>query len=565
LNSGRFIFWLLALALIIALPSECISAEQNSWQRLADLELFLKHGRGHHDGEGVRFRLGSEIAKVIDLWDSDNPRSGKGAGAPIGGEKNVTTDWTPYNGPFEMQEAAHLLHRTVFGTQWEELESAVQNGLSTELDMLLAPQPAPDPPGDWATEPFPDISDWDQEMIDSLVALYRDRGYILQLWWAETMLEQSTSITESMTLFWHDHFATGISKVVLPQSMYVQNDLFRQNALGNFRELVRQVVSDPAMLLWLDGQVNRVGNINENFARELLELFTLGLDQYTQEDIVEAARALTGWVTYDGITSTLVSEYHDHGYKIFLGQGGLFNSDNIVDIIFQQDETARFICRKLYRWFIDEFPDELLIEDLAQTLRDNDYETLPVLQRMLSSEHFFDVNFRGSLITDGMDKTSGVLRGLYIEDPDLSSHETNPGIWVLFSMQTYGQMLFEPPNVAGWPGYRTWINSYTLPWRKRLDVGVIDGYIGSFDMQMQADVLGLANRLTDPNDPYALINDLALYFFGMPPTELVSQRMLDELLQGAEPWEWNINHPLAESRLRDLIKLIMRLPDYQLK
>jgi hypothetical protein len=556
---------LLLVPLLYTASAAPDAASTDPRHRLDQLHRLIRSGQDRYDSFPVR--LGPHTAVHPDFGAAEEPGSAGGLpAAPGAGERAATTNWNPYAGELGVPEAAHLLRRTVIGPQWEEIQTAAAAGLDAEMDTLLGPRSLPDAPGEWATEPVPDVSEWTQEMIDSLLVLYNERAYLLMLWWSEVMLDQETSITESMTLFWHDHFATGVSKVIIPQSMYVQNDLLRRNALGNFRELVRQVAYDPAMLLWLDGQVNRVGNINENWARELLELFTLGVDQYTQQDIVEAARAFTGWVTYDGITSVFVPGYHDYGYKVFMGQGGFFDGDDIINIIFMKDETARFICRKLYRWFIDEFPDEALIEDLAQTMRDSDYEILPVLERMLGSEHFFDTNFRGSVITDPMDRSVGSMRSLYVMDPDWSNRDTNPSIWLLFGMQTNGLMLFEPPNVAGWPGYRTWINSYTLPWRKKLDVGLIDGHIDVyFDMEMQADVLALAGRLTDPNDPFLLIDELALYLFGLTPTELVRQRMIDELLQGAEPWEWNINHPAAEGRLRDVLKLMMRLPDYQLK
>lgn len=480
--------------------------------------------------------------------------------------RGTTTDWTPYSGTFGIPEAAHLLHRTVIGPQWSEFEAAAANGLSGTVNALLAPRFPPPPPGSWVNEPLPDLRDWNQQMIDSLLTVYREREEELRLWWPEVMIDQQTSVIESMVLFWHDHFATGAEKVVLPQSMYRQNDLFRDHALGNVRELTRAVAYDPAMLLWLDGQYNQVGNVNENFARELLELFTLGVDQYSQEDVVSAARAFTGYYTPDGITSVFYPPWHDHGFKMFLGQGGNFDGDDIIDIIFEQEETARFFCRKLYQWFVDEYPDEALVEELAQTLRNNDYAVAPVLRQIFLSEHFFDSEYRGAIIKDGVDHYAGEIRALGMAPMvDLSDPADNQAIFVRFSMNVSGQVLFEPPNVAGWPGYRTWVNSYTLPWRKTLDVGLIDGIVIGFPITMQANVKALVLQFQDPNDPYQVISDTSTLFFGFQPTELVANRMLDELLQGAEPWEWNINDPSATQQLRGLFRLAMRLPDFQLK
>ncbi|MCA9728436.1 MAG: DUF1800 domain-containing protein [Candidatus Eisenbacteria bacterium] len=482
------------------------------------------------------------------------------------GSRGTTTDWTPYAGAFGHEEAAHLLHRAVIGPKWSEVETAATTGLSGTVDLLLAPRFPPSSPGAWATEPVPDTRGWPQAQIDSLIALYRERGDLLRLWWSEVMVDQQTSVTESMVLFWHDHFATGIDKVLFPQSMYIQNDLFRDYATGSFRELTRNVAYDPAMLLWLDGQYNRAGNVNENWARELLELFTLGVDHYTQDDVVAAARAFTGYYTTDGVTSAFNPAWHDNGYKVFLGQGGFWDGDDIIDIIFQQDETARFVCRKLYKWYVDEYPDDVLLDGLAQTLRDNDYQIAPVLRQIFLSEHFFDIDYRGSVIKDGVDHYAGLIRMLGMGPMlDLSDPEDNQSVFVTYSMFVYDQILFQPPNVAGWPGYRTWVNSYTLPWRKTLDVGLIDGIVLGYPITMQANVKALAQQFQDPNDPYQVVSDTAALFFGFQPTELVANRMLDELLQGAEPWEWNINDPNATQQLRALFRLTMRLPDFQLK
>jgi uncharacterized protein (DUF1800 family) len=259
-------------------------------------------------------------------------------------------------------------------------------------------------------------------------------------------------------------------------------------------------------------------------------------------------------------------EWHDTGLKIFLGEWGPFDGDDIIDILFTQEETARFLCRKLYRWFVDEHPDEALVEELAQTLRDNDYEVEPVVRRILLSEHFFDPEFPGSVISDGVDHYCGMARSLGMAPMvDLSDPLSNQATFVRASMYYYGQVLFEPPNVAGWPGYRSWVNSYTLPWRKVLDVGLIDAMVFGYPIHMQANVKALVLQFRDPNDPYLVIEDLATLFFGFQPTELVANRMLEELLQGAEPWEWHINDPDAVAQLRGLFRLTMRLPDFQLK
>ena len=508
-------------------------------------------------------RLGSH--ELILPARPDAGAEASGSSAPRAA-RGTTTTWDPYAGPFGVAEAAHLLHRTVVGATWAEIENAASQGLAATLSQLLTPPAAPAPPGTWATEPIPDVTGWTQAMIDSLIAVYYERDDILRGWWPDVIVKSGPTLTETMTHFWHDHFATSMVKVIYPQSMYVQNALLREYALGNVKDLALAVALDPAMLLWLDNQYNWSGQINENFAREFLELFTLGVGNYTQDDVIQTARAFTGYVTSDGITSFLYPPYHDYGQKTILGQTGYWFAEDVVDIVFQQDQCAQFLCTKLYKWFVDEYPDAQRIEELAQVLRDNDYEVAPVLETILGSEHFFDPEFRGSVISDGLDHYVGRVRTFGMADQTaFLDYNSNQRIWLEYSAATYGHMLFVPPNVAGWPGYRTWINSFTLPWRKELSVALVDGEIYGWPMNMQLDALVLGQSLSNPNNPYDLVDDFGLLLFGMPPTELVRQRMLDELLQGGEPWEWSINDPNATSRIQGLVRLALRLPDAQSK
>lgn len=531
-------------------------------RRTVALRRFLDSARRR--GEVEEFDLAGRRAQLSQLPES--PPSN--APPPRGGLRGGSA-WAPYAGPFGVDEAGLLLHRTMIGPRFDEIREASNLGLGRQVGALLkARKTLPARPASWAYEPFPDITNWSQERVDSLYKEYWDRRDPLRLWWAQVMLDDPVSVREAMTLFWHDHFATGISKVWLPQSMYVQNQLLRKHATGNFKTLVKEVARDPAMLIWLDGIDNRADYLNENWARELLELFTMGVGNYSQSDVVAAARAFTGWTTLDGLKGYYVPAWHDNGQKTFLGRTGNWNGDQVIDIIFQQPVTARFICRKLYRYFLDEYPDEAAVEELAAVLRANNYELRPVLQKMFLSARFMDPNYRGALIADPVDRTVGAMRSLYVDDIDLIYDHPewhSEGQWLLWSMNQLGMVLFEPPNVGGWPGYRTWLNSITLPWRKELDVALVDGEIWGWDLSMQSDVLAMAEDFSNPNDAQMLVSDLSVHLFGMRPTDAVSQRLLDELLQGTEPWEWSLDYPEAESRLRGLVRLALRLPDYQLK
>jgi len=551
-----------SVALILASPLLAVSetSEDSTLPEQVQRYEFLRERAANTERPDPDVaRIGSREF-VLDRAPVENP-----VVAEVG-KRGTTSDWTPYTGTFGLEQAAHLLRRTVVGPTFDEMEAAVQDGLAQTVMNLLAPQFPPPLPGPWAVEPIPDVSDWTRDEIDSLITQYRIWDEDLRMWWTEGIIDAGPNVTETMTHFWHDHFATGMDKVFYPMSIYTQNALLRQHAVGNFQTLTRNVSKDPAMLLWLDNQYNYVGQINENFARELLELFTLGVDQYTQDDVVDVARAWTGYLTEDGITSIFVPSLHDDGLKTILGQFGRWDGDDVIDIVFQQDECARFICRKLYRWFIDEYPDEVLIEELAQTLRSNNYEIAPVLSQMLLSEHFFDTNYKGSVIRDGLDLYAGLPRSFGMADQiDLSDYLTIQAQWMRFSMNTYDHWLLDPPNVSGWDGYRTWVNSTTLPWRKALSVSLVDGEIFETNLAMQLDAIALANTFQNPDDPYLLIADLSTVLYGFQPTELVEQRMLDELLQGAEPWEWSIFDPDAESRIQGLIRLALRLPDSQIK
>ncbi len=560
---------LTALSLLLAFPASGSFAEESETDHSEQIKVMdgmrqrSEELRALHPSDAVRHdvaRLGSIEIRREDIPVMAAPTTG-------GGTQSTTTTWAPYTGTFGHAEAAHLLHRTVIGASFAEIDQAVQDGLTQTVVSLFAPQAFPAQPGPWATEPIPDVTGWTQEMIDELIMQYQIYGELNRLWWTEVMIDAPMSLRENMVHFWHDHFATGQEKVFFPQSMYIQNDLFRQHATGNFKDLVLAASLDPAMILWLDNQLNTSGNINENFARELLELFTLGEGNYEQEDIIQTARAFTGYQTYDAITVNFNEFLHDHGYKTILGQSGYWFPEDVIDIIFDQDACALFICEKLYKWFIDEYPDPVLIAELAQDLRDANYEIEPVLEKMFLSEHFFDAEFRGSAISDGVDHYAGVPRTFGLASQiDLSDYLSNQALLVRYGMQVYSHMLFDPPNVSGWDGYRTWVNSFTLPWRKTLDVAWVDGQVYGVPTDgAQVDAIAWANTLTNPHDAYALVDDTALLLFGLEPTELVRQRMLDELLQGAEPWEWSLFDPGAEAQIQGLIRLAMRLPDMQSK
>ena len=455
--------------------------------------------------------------------------------------------------PWDAKLAGHLLRRAVFGPQPGEIATAAGMTLEKVVDQLLADVSPPAPPGDWVSEPPFRSPTPEQQQTN------QDRMNTMRFWWANLMLAQGISLRERMVLFWHNHFATEAKAVQFPQIMYTQNQTLRQHALGNVKDLVMAITRDPAMLVYLDGRLNRVGSPNENYARELLELFTLGVNNYTQNDVAEAARALTGW-TVSGLQAEFQPRRFDIGTKTFLGRTGAFNDTDVVDIIFDQWQAAVFLCRKLYRAFVYHEPDEAVVVEMADILRENKYEIKPVLRKLLLSDHFFDETTIGAQIKSPIDLIIGTVRGLNV--PQVSP------VYLTGFAGLLEQTLLDPPNVAGWPGYHTWISTSTLPQRNAFVDELLDGKPRQIYRQRFTfpafDVLSFAKSFPAPNDAVALVKDLTQALLGIPIGEGQREVFLNALLQGAAVYDWSITDPRAGDRLKALLRMMLKLPEYQL-
>ena len=276
----------------------------------------------------------------------------------------------------------------------------------------------------------------------------------LATWWGERMLRTTRPLEEKLTLFWHGHFATGNTKVRDTRMMLRQNEMLRANAGGNFRDLLLGILRDPAMLVYLDNGENVKDHPNENFGRELLELFSLGVGNYTERDIREGARAFTGW-TNDVLEFEFDGEQHDFGEKTFLGRTGPFDGDDIIDIILEQPAAAEFISAKLYRYFVREEIDDGVRTELAAVFRDAGYELQPLLSRIFLSRDFYSSASYATQIKSPVQLVVSTYRKLGLTElptiPDFN--RLTAGL---------GQTLFNPPNVAGWAGGRTWVTPATL-------------------------------------------------------------------------------------------------------
>lgn len=285
------------------------------------------------------------------------------------------------------------------------------------------------------------------------------QGFELRGWWLRQMLSTSSPLAERMTLFWHNHFVSSQQKVRYSLLMYRQNALLRQHALGNFGKLLHAVSKDPAMVIYLDNANNRKGIPNENFAREVMELFTLGEGHYGEQDVKEAARAFTGWsIDPDSGDFKWRARMHDDGIKTVLGKSGNFDGDDVLDILLAQPACAELIVAKLWREFVSPEPDAREVARIAQRFRASGYEIRTALRELFLSPAFWDKKNRGTLVKSPVELVVGALNQFEFtyDDP----------LPFTFAVAQLGQNLFNPPNVKGWPGGNDWINSSTLLARK---------------------------------------------------------------------------------------------------
>jgi uncharacterized protein (DUF1800 family) len=366
--------------------------------------------------------------------------------------------------PLGFDDARHLLNRTSFAASPADIEAFA--GLTREqaVDRLLswAGKPAITPPPAWADEPFESLRRFRGMSAEDRKLALREvfqKGFELRSWWLTEMLATPSPLTEKMTLFWHNHFVSSQQKVRSPQLMYRQNVLLRRHALGNFSSLLHAIARDPAMVIYLDSASNRKGQPNENFAREVMELFTLGEGHYSERDIKEAARAFTGWgIDPDRGEFVFRPRAHDDGSKTVLGRTGNLDGDAVLGILLAQPQTAELVAAKLWREFVSPNPDPGEVTRVAAVLRQSGYEIRPALRALLTSDAFYAPDNRAVLIKSPVELVVGTLRQF--------SFATGEPLPFVLGVALLGQNLFSPPNVKGWPGGETWINSTTLLARK---------------------------------------------------------------------------------------------------
>lgn len=366
--------------------------------------------------------------------------------------------------PMGADEARHLLNRTGFEADAGQIAAFARLSRGDAVERILAQTsttahtPAPLWAGEFVSPRR--LRGFTEEERNLARRQLIERSLELKGWWIAEMLATPSPLTERMTLFWHNHFTSSLQKVRAPSLLLRQNQLFRRHATGSFGDLLHAASKDPAMLVYLDAAFNRRGQPNENFAREVMELFTLGEGNFSETDVREAARAFTGW-SIDPESGAFLwrAQAHDGGVKTVLGRSGEWQGADVLDILLADPRTAHFVVAKLWKEFVSPQPQASEVARIAAQFRAKNYDIKAALRALLTSEAFFAAENRGALIKSPVDLVIGTLRQF-----DVRVADPMP---IALSLRQLGQDLFSPPNVKGWPGGEAWINSTTLLARKQ--------------------------------------------------------------------------------------------------
>ena len=365
--------------------------------------------------------------------------------------------WQPWeptkDDPWSLKWAGHLYRRAAFGGSPAEHKAALKRGHKATIDLLVEGNPLYK---NFEKNLESTALDFAKKQPNPQEQMFAPREpYPLRVWWTYWIVNSYHPLREKMTLFWHNHFATSIAKVQSYKAMVQQNLLMRKHALGKFGPFLQDMSKDVAMIVWLDGNTNVKGHVNENYAREVQELFSLGIGNYSEKDIQEAGRAFTGW-HQDGESFTFNAAQHDDGEKVFHGVKGNLNGDDIIKIILEQPACPRFLATKLYRYFVNEADavPEKLIEPLADQLRKSDLDIADLVKTILSSRHFYSEHAFRRRVKNPVEFVIGAVN---------STVETKQSPQPLVRrMDAMGQGLFSPPNVKGWPGAQAWLSTATV-------------------------------------------------------------------------------------------------------
>ncbi len=544
-------------------------------------------------------------------------------------------DLTPYSGPWTIRESAHLLRRTTFGPNQEMIAEALEKGLSNTVNELFEKVAPTEPPlrytldepdpntaiyavlhdpnvpfGEtWVNEP-PVINTGDPVFDQQLVNTRRNSAYA---WITLNQYREELNLMPKLWMFWHNHFV--VSDFVLPLELYQYSNLIEQYAKGDFKALTKAMTINVSMLRYLNGHENHKDAPNENYARELLELFTVGKGElagpgdyttFTEEDVQAMARVLTGWrIDLSVIDTDLVSVFrpdrHDVGEKslshrfnnVTISDQGANEYAELVDIIFQQDEVSKNICRKLYRYFLNyEIDDDIenkIIIPMAQILRDNDYNIEPALKTLLLSEHFFGEEVIGCMIKNPVDFILSATKGLnLVMSGNIPADYFFALVFYVFEAELDMQVYFHP-DVAGWKAYyqapqfyRNWINTYYLPKRNQTSTSITAGGPVPFNgniaqIPQLINVIEYVSTIPNATDPNELIYGIAENMFTYPISEVQKDYLKEIIIPGLPDFEWTVEYgdylsdPFNEekrtainNKLLALFVAMLEMPEFQL-
>lgn len=539
----------------------------------------------------------------------------KPSSSPLGRTKSGLT---AYAGPWEIPQITHLLKRTMFGAKKKDLDTFKTLTAFQAVDRLLIAAPKPDAPKNYYNDSKvvdPEVPFGETWINASYNNDYEGRRInSLKSWLINNFINQEVSLSEKMLLFWHSLLVTESWGIFIAKTSYQYFELLRDHSFGNFKSLIKEITIAPAMLIYLNGTRNQKEAPDENYARELQELFCIGKGPnsgYTEGDVQSAARVLTGWrhrwnqVNGVGpVESYFDKNRHDtddkpfsefYGNRLIEGKEGVQGAeelDELLDMIFDNQETALYLSRRLYQFFvyseIDSLAEQNVIQPMAEILRSNNYEILPVLDKLLKSEHFFDVMNHGAFIKSPLDHLVGLWRVLEVESPDpedpvLKDKIARSMIW---NMANKGLEIGDPPSVSGWPAYyqapqfdKAWITTDTISSRATTgDSLVYWGFWVDRDIQIPADLVKFTTTLSKPEDPNQLIYDTIALFLGIElgPTEVEELKSI--LLSGErEDYYWtnawddytrepgNMEfHLTVENRLKSFYQRLFQRGEFQL-
>jgi uncharacterized protein (DUF1800 family) len=457
-----------------------------------------------------------------------------------------TWAWQPYRpddkNPWDLKKVGHLYRRAAFSANSRQLDEAMANGPEKTIAGLLSGGPT--------------LAAFNQQMDDMASSLNMNIEEEVRAWWIFRILQSPFPLEERLTLFWHNHFATSNAKVRNLSYMLGQNKLMRRNALGSFRTMLEEMSKDPAMMVWLDTALSKKAQANENYSRELMELFSLGIGHYTEHDVREGARAFTGW-EIAGDRFRLNPFEHDSGEKEFLGKRGSWGGEDIVRICLEQDAAASFITGKLFRFFISDTlpPDRELLDPLARRFRESDYDLRGIVETMLRSNLFFSPQAYRTQVKSPVDFAAGIVHAL----------EGHVGAEPLaVALEGLGQRLLSPPSVKGWNGGTTWINSTTLLLRHNLALALTSTQDNRFNRK-QIDPVAVVRKYGQQSDEEIVGFFTKLFLQDDLPADARTSLLdyLSSARKQAYPDYWS-EQDREEHRIRAACHMLLTQSDFQL-